>query len=132
MRNHASKKNDSGNRRQGGGGWGTPLKKRAATRIKISKSYFKRQPCSAMATPIYYWVNPIAPSVLTLNFRFAKYLLISAPEFIVFGFHPSSASRRSHTPLALQRRPADSAFSNHPALRAQSTHDRRSSSALRV
>ena len=30
-------RNDSGNRRQGGGGWGTPLKKRSATRIKINK-----------------------------------------------------------------------------------------------
>jgi hypothetical protein len=28
-------KNGSGNRRQGGGGWGTPLKKRPVTRIKI-------------------------------------------------------------------------------------------------
>jgi len=31
-------KKDSGNRRQGGGGWGTPLKKRSATRIKIERT----------------------------------------------------------------------------------------------
>jgi hypothetical protein len=36
------KKNDSGNRRQGGGGWGTPLKKRSATRIK-SKNQFPKE-----------------------------------------------------------------------------------------
>src|SRR2546423_11189270 len=32
------KKEDSGNRRQGGGGWGTPLKKRSATRIKLERT----------------------------------------------------------------------------------------------
>src|SRR5689334_10042772 len=31
-------KKDSGNRRQGGGGWGTPLKKRSAARIKSEGS----------------------------------------------------------------------------------------------
>jgi hypothetical protein len=41
-----SVKKDSGNRRQGGGGWGTPLKKRSATRIKNSISALK-EPTSA-------------------------------------------------------------------------------------
>jgi hypothetical protein len=36
----AMKKNDSGNRRQGGGGWGTPLKKRSAARIKSYKELY--------------------------------------------------------------------------------------------
>jgi hypothetical protein len=45
------KKNDSGNRRQGGGGWGTPLKKRSATRIKISKN--QAHPSFPLTAPPY-------------------------------------------------------------------------------
>ncbi len=46
-----SLKNDSGNRRQGGGGWGTPLKKRSATRIKIQKNNHQAVIVSASSLP---------------------------------------------------------------------------------
>src|SRR5436189_6138185 len=39
IRSNDPQKSDSGNRRQGGGGWGTPLKKRSATRIKSFKEH---------------------------------------------------------------------------------------------
>src|SRR6266571_5062338 len=75
-------KNDSGNRRQGGGGWGTPLKKRSVTRIKFSKDQLNRlssppalSHCGAYSAPS----SPHPPSVHSRDLICEKYVFSKTP-----------------------------------------------------
>src|SRR6266404_6279623 len=87
--------NDSGNRRQGGGGWGTPLKKRSATRIKISKIEFSEPTCVSFMGTYSALISLHALSVQTLNFLCAPTYFNSHPLKEQYAYRADPAQEKS-------------------------------------